>query len=238
MHFHTPFTSPYVNRSPPGYHGGHFVCSFHDDSGYVSEESDSDSDTDNAPSLPFGPELPQGEDDQFAQGSLWTQHHRAAAFVDAQWSHPTTFSPCLPYDDSLNDSRRTHDLPRSLPFEQQRSNHQSSLQLEPTITRNCEYETLGREPSHPASGQDFRPATSPRSLDEDTARISTAPLSLSNNNNNNNIESNKTEKSSLSSSPLQQYNHSPKLEIHPKTAQSSSSATFFFFSPESERSEE
>ena len=163
MDFHTPFGSPYTNGPAPSHLGGHFVCSFSDDSGYSSSDSDS-------PPYPFfDPDSSiYGDPDRFGHVSPWPRYQRATAFVNAQYSHPAAaFRPHHSYHGSSNE---TYDLTPPLPFEQQRCNYEYASQPNPTPSYHRG--NRDREPNHTASLQDFRAnATSSLNLNENGARL-------------------------------------------------------------------
>ena len=88
--------------------------------------------------------------------------------MHAQYSHPAAaFRPQHPYHGS---SIETYILPQPLHFEQQRRNYQYISQQNPTPSHHAR--NLNREPSPPASLQDFR-ANTPLWLDfnESAARL-------------------------------------------------------------------
>ncbi|CAF9924904.1 MAG: hypothetical protein ALECFALPRED_002861 [Alectoria fallacina] len=147
----TPFAGPCANGLSPWHHGGHTDRSFQDDSGYASEDSDF---------VPFPFPFPSPDPDhnlehvdQVNDDLPSGRRHRAAAFVNAQWSHPTAFRVCHPVNNSLNDNWRRYDLPQPLAFEQQRNNYESGSRLKPTACSNRE--SFGREPGHTASRWDL-----------------------------------------------------------------------------------
>ena len=213
MEFFTPFAGPYVNGPPFWHHGGYFDRSFHDDSGYASGD-----DSDSVPFISLDPDIIYGDTDQLDQYSPWIQRHRAAAFVDAQWSRPGVFRACHPFHDPSNDSCRTYDLPQPLPFVQRRSNRDPGSWPKPTTSSNRE--SFGRERSHTASRRDFRTNASPLDVEEHRSRIPNTLPSL------NNRISSETEQSSPSSSSSTRHHslrHSP--DVRSKARQSRSPTT-------------
>lgn len=210
MAFFTPSAAPYVNGPPPWPHGGHFNRLFHDDSGYASEDSDSE---------PFPPLLDPDsmyeDNDRFDQYPPCTRRHRATAFVDAQWSRPVALRTCHPPHDPCNDSRRIYDLPPSLAFEQQqhRYSSQPDAWLNPTTT------SYHREPfgCEPAFRQDLGATTSPLDIEEHCSRVPDTLPPL-----NNRVESEREQSlhfssSSSSSSPIQHHSPSPSRSADVKT---------------------
>lgn len=206
----TPFASLYANGPPPWHHGGRFDRSFHDDSGYASEDSDvvQFSSSDPAHILE--------ETDQANRDSHRTRRHRAAALVNAQWSRPAAFRACRPLDDSFNDNQRTYDLPQPLSFEQQRNDYGPGPRLRPTAF--YDREDFCREASHTASRWDHEENIPPLNFEEHRARVPDDLLSLGNR-----IES-ETDTSSPSSSSIR--HGSPSPEAKSKAPQSRASTTF------------
>ena len=147
-----------MNGPAPWHVGGHFVCSFNDDSGYTSSDSDS------PPYPSFDPDNDtHGDADRFDHVSPWPRYQQATAFVNAQFSHPAAaFRPHHPYHGS---SYEGHNLPQPLPFEQQRRNYEYASQPNPTPSYH-------REPSHTASFQVFRAnTTSSLNFNEHSAHL-------------------------------------------------------------------
>ena len=136
-----------MNGPAPWHVGGHFVCSFNDDSGYTSSDSDS------PPYPSFDPENDtHGDADRFDHVSPWPRYQQATTFVNAQYSHPAAaFRPHHLYHGSSN---KGYELPQPLPFEQQRRNYEYASQRNPTPSYHRG--NREREPSHTASLQDFR----------------------------------------------------------------------------------
>ena len=168
-----PFTpSASANASIPSswHHGGHFGPSFHD-SAYAREDSDS------VPLLLSDPSKTYGGTNQVHRISPRTRHHRAAAFVSAQLSHPAASRACHLSHDSFTCSRRTHDLqPRA--FEQHHGNDESGSYLQPTASYN--QENFGREPGHIAFRSGVEENISPLDFEEHRVRVPHTLVSLSN----------------------------------------------------------
>lgn len=205
----TPFASPYANGPPPWHHGGHLDRSFHDDSGYASEDSDI---------VPFplsDPDHILDDIDQVNPESPRPRRHRAAAFVDAQWSRPAAFRAYHPLDGSLNDNGRTYDLPQPLSFEQQRNDYEPGPPLKPTAFYN--HENFGREPGYTASQWNLEEDIPPLDFEEHSARVPDDLPSLSNR-----IES-ETDPSLPSSSSIR--HESPGPEAKMKAPESRGSKT-------------
>ncbi len=196
-HF-TPFASPYASVPHSWHHGGHFDSSyFHDDSGYASE------DYEYLPFISLDPDKTYFDNNQVDRDFPRTRHHRAAAFVNAQWSHPTASRAYHPSHDPLNDSWRTYDLPQPLSFEQQCTNYASGSRPKPAAFYNPE--NLGR---HTASRWDSEENISPLDFEEHRARVPDTLPSLSNR-----IESETDRSSSSSSSGSVRHGfHSPKAK--------------------------
>ena len=167
-----PFASSYYSNSlHPWHHGGYLDDSFYDDSGYASEDS---------ALVPFSsvdPTLIYKDTDQDYHDSPRTRRHRAAAFVSAQWSPPAASRACHLHS-SINDSRRSYDLPRPLSFESQPNYRGSEYQREPSTT--CSRENFGRDSGHTTSQWDFEENISPLAFEEHRARIPDTLPSLSN----------------------------------------------------------
>ena len=197
-HF-TPFASPYANVPPSWHHGAHFDSSaFHDDSGYASEDYEF------LPFLSLDPDKIHFDNNQVDRDFPRARHHRAAAFVNAQWSHPTASRAYQPSHDPLNDSWRTYDLPQPLSFEQQRNNYASGSRLKPATFYNPE--NFGPEHGRTPSRWDLEENTSPLDFEEHRARVPNTLPSLSNR-----IES-ETDRSSSSSGSIRHGFHSPKAK--------------------------
>ena len=163
MDSHTPFGSPYMNGPAPWHLGGHFVCSFSDDSGYASSDSDS-------PPYPFfDPDSGiHGDPDRFDHVSPWPRYQQATAFVNAQYSHPA--AAFRPHHSHHGSSNETYDVPQPLPFEQQRRSY--GYPSQPNPTTSCHRGNRDREPRHTASLQDFRANTSSSlNFNEHSARL-------------------------------------------------------------------
>lgn len=204
METFTPFARPYANDLPSWHHGGHSDRSFHDDSGYASEDPDI---------LPY-PSLDSNhiynDTDQVNHDATRMRRHRAAAFVNAQWSRPAASRACHPFGDPVNDDPRTHGLPQPLAFEQQRNNYESGSRLKPTDFYNRE--NFGRGPDHKGSWWDFEEKIPPLDFEEHRARVPDTLPPLSNR-----IES-ETDRSSASSSSIR--HGSPSPEAKQKASQS------------------
>lgn len=168
----TPFASPYANALPSWHHGGHFDRSSHDDSGYASDDSDSVS------FLSLDPVDFYGNTDQVDHKFSRTWRHRAAAFVNAQWSRPAPSRACHPLHDSFNEGWRTYALPQPLAFEQHHNKIESGPRPQPTTLYNRE--NFGREPGHIASEWNLEDSVSPLDFEEHRARVPDALPSLSN----------------------------------------------------------
>ena len=203
----TPFAGPDATSRPSWHHGGHFDHSFHDDSGYASEDSDS------VPSLSPDPDIFHEDIDQFDQAPPWTPPHRAAAFVNAQWSRPAACRTCHPIHDSFDDSWRAYELPHPLPFEQQRNKCESGSWLKPSTCHNRGI--CGRRPGFTASRwDDPEEDISPLDFEEHRARVPYTLPSFGNR-----IES-ETEQSSPSSSSIR--HNISSLEVSSKAPPSES----------------
>ena len=214
----TPFASPYANGPPPWHHGGRFDRSFHDDSGYASEDSDIVQFSSSDPA-----HILEGTD-QANRDSHRTRRHRAAAFVNAQWSRPAAFRAFRPLDDSINDN--PYDLPQPLSFEQQRNDYETGPRLMPTAFYNRE--DFGREAGHTAPRWDHEENIPPLNFEEHRARVPDDLPSLSNR-----IES-ETETCSLSSSSTRHESPSPEAKLN--TPQFRASTTFAQPGPRTESS--
>ena len=201
----THFASPLSNSPPSWHHGGHFDPSPLNDSGYASEEYDF------MPFLVIEPDNTYGDDDHAGRDSPRTRRRLpAAAFINAQWSHPATSRANHHFHDSLNDSWRTYDLLQPLPFEQERNNYASGSRLKPTTSYS--HENFGREHGHTASRWDLEENSPPLNFEEHRARVPDTLPSLRDR-----IES-ETDHSSTSSSSSQQGSRS--LEVKSNAPQS------------------
>ena len=210
-----------MNGPAPWHVGGHFVCSFNDDSGYTSSDSDS------LPYPSFDPENDtHGDADRFDHVSPWPRYQQATAFVNAQYSHPAaTFRP---HHLCHGSSNKDYDLPQPLAFEQQRRNYEYAFQRNPTPSYhrgNCD-----REPSHTASLLDFRVnTTSSLNFNEPSAHLPDTLPPLSDR-----VVESETEESSLPgpSTPIRRDasfpNNNPELNAKVPPQSRSSSPTISF----------
>ena len=194
-----PSASPYSNDLPPWHYDGSFDYSFHDDSGYASEDSEF------VPSPSLYPNHIYKGSNQDHQDPPWKWRHQAPAFINAQWSPPMAPRACHLHRDSIDDSRRPHDLPQQLSFEQQYKYHESGHQQVPSTSHS--HESFGRYLGHTPSWGNSEENISPLDIEEHKARIPDALPSLSKR-----IESEADE--SLSSSCSTQHS-SPSPEAKP-----------------------
>lgn len=199
----SPFTSPDVNGLPSWHHGGHVDRSFNDDSGYASEDPDS------VPSLSSNPDIIYRSTDQVGRGSFRTRHHRAAAFVNAQWSPPAAFRAGPLFQGPFKDNWRSCCLPPPLSFEQQRNDYEAGSGVRSTAFHNSE--NFHRERGRPASWYTSGEHVSPLDFDKHKARVPNTLPSL-----NSRIQ-NETDRPSLSSSSIR--HGSPSPEVIPEALQ-------------------
>ena len=174
MDFYTPFAGPYTNGPAPWHLGGHFVCSFNDDSGYASSDSD-------PPPYPsFDPDNDiDGDADPFDHVSPRPRYQQATVLVNTQYSHTAAaFAAFRPHHRYRGSSKKGYDLPQPLPFEQQGRNYEYTSQRNPTPSYHRG--NRDREPNLTASLQDVRAnTTSSLNFNEHGARLpdTLSPLS-------------------------------------------------------------
>lgn len=137
--------SPYPDGLSPGHNDENADDSFHDDSGYASE------DISFVPVRSLNPNHIY-EADHHDPSQTW--HHQAAALVNAQRSTPTPSKNCHTFYDIVDDSQKSH-IPHSPPSLRNRikSEPDESLSSSNAIGHRC--------PSPPSEPNILQPRCSP-----------------------------------------------------------------------------
>ena len=165
-----PFASPHSNGLPPWHYDRNLDHSFHDDSGYASEDSEFQP----SPSLYISHVYEDTNQDHHYPP--WTWHNQATAFINAQKSPPTASRICHLHHDSIDHSRRSYILPQPLSFEQQCNYNESGHQRAPATFHNRE--NFGRDLGHTPPWGVLEENTSPLAFEEHKSRIPDALPSL------------------------------------------------------------